>query len=120
MGMSRPCSRLWEVRTRLATRTDIIIPKGSDVIVRVTIDGADDITGQTFQGTLRGPTAPFTSTAIVINGPSRIVDWTLADTDTDALPAGTGYRWDVWRVDDGSEYPVAYGHVKLEQYARGG
>lgn len=102
----------------MATKTDIIIPKGSDAIVRVTIDGTDDITGQTFQGTLRGPTSALTSTATVSNGPNRIVDWPLADTDTDALPAGTGYGWDVWRTDDGSEYPVAYGDATLKRLPR--
>jgi hypothetical protein len=105
----------------MAIKTDIIIPKGSDVIVQVTLTGSGSIAGQTYLGTLRlGSGGLVNGSCQVSDATGRVIDWALADTDTDALPPGTGYRWDVWRVDDGSEYPVAYGHVKLEQYARGG
>lgn len=42
---------------------------------------------------------------------------TVADTDTTGWPAGRGYTWGLWRTDNGTDVPLAYGSATLKQVA---
>lgn len=41
----------------------------------------------------------------------------LADTDTTGWPSGRSYEWALWRTDDGTDIPLAYGPATLQKAA---
>lgn len=102
--------------TSLTTATGNPIFVGSDETFQVTVEGSGDLEG-TYEGTLRGNGFAIPLAATVSDPVARVLDCTLADTDTATLAAGF-CEFDIWRTDAGSAYPVVYGLAELVRTAR--
>lgn len=96
----------------MASSDTITMYRGEDVRLNFTMTPTEDITGWTILFTMRGGGIIISVAGVVVNGPDGTISIDLEDTDTDDLAPGR-YDYDVWRVDDGSEQPIAVGALTL-------
>lgn len=94
--------------------------------LRVTMSPATDVTGWTFQLTIRSAgTAVLTVTNAsftITDAANGIFTVPLTSTQTGTLAAGAVYDFDIWRTNSGSEAQLVYGNVQVnpQQYQTGG
>ena len=110
---------------------DLDVYQGSDVLITVTVyesDGytADVITGWDLEATFAKPVSRSIDTTLtktigdgvtITNGAGGVCTVALEDTDTDEMDAGE-WEWSLWRIDDGSEAPLAIGTLTIIETAR--
>ena len=78
-----------------------------------------DISGWTFTWVLRassGGTVILSKSGSIQSAVNGVVEFTIADTDTDAMNSGT-YYYAMRRTNDGSETVLAYGRAVLRRAA---
>jgi hypothetical protein len=104
----------------MPAKQDITLFLNSDQIVRTTIAGSGSIAGWTFRSKIKLSTdlagaAIMSGVPIVSDATKREVDWTIADTDWAGITEGSGYAWDLWRDDAGSDIPLVYGQCVIQR-----
>lgn len=115
----------------MATESVLTIYRASDHTVRVdvvTVDGG--ATPQTMTGWALGFVVRLGANLVLSkatsgsgitigngNGTDDRATVAIADTDTAGWVAGRDYSWALWRTDDGSDTPLAYGPCRLVSVA---
>jgi uncharacterized membrane protein len=99
------------------TPVTLTFPLGCDVVVRGTL--GSDVTGYTFGFYIldRAGATVLSKTSgsgiAIVTAATGIVDVTFTEANTEALTAGTSYRWAWWRTNAGAAHKLAGGSLEV-------
>lgn len=94
---------------------------GEDVQLDFTMSPVENINGWTLVFTVKvnemDAPAILSVPGVVTSGPAGTFTVSLSAANTTLLPPNQ-YVWDVWRIDSGSEVPLALGKLNVRDTAR--
>lgn len=95
----------------------VTVYRGEDAVLEFTMDPAADITGWTLLFTARQAGDSFTKTPSITDDNNGVMEVALSRDDTVDMKPGN-YHYDLWRIDDGNQYPLASGALTIQRTAR--